>query len=146
MKLSAVVRHVQGILESETAFAGVEILTSASAEYNRRVEEALRTKGLAIVIMQTSGELAGGKGPQLYLRNSIVVSVLENPAVNTGGLSCLEVVELVLEAVHQFGWETQKALQNVLTVDKPAYEAGPLDSGLVTYFCNFTVTTIQPNL
>jgi hypothetical protein len=70
--------------------------------------------------------------------------VLENPATNQTGPGCLEVVEQVLEAVHQHHWPTQRGLQNVLTVDKPAYEAGPLDGGLVVYFCNFKVLTIQP--
>ena len=59
-------------------------------------------------------------------------------------MTCLQCVEEVLQWLHQANWPTQRGLQNVLTVDTPAYEAGPLDGGLVVYFCNFKVLTIQP--
>ena len=96
------------------------------------------------MVTQASGGPAGGKGPQLYLENTVMVSVLENPATNQTGKSCLQCVEEVLQWLHQAHWPTQRGLQNVLTVDTPAYEAGPLDGGLVVYFCNFKVLTIQP--
>lgn len=143
MKLSGVVAHVVSIIEAVPTLSGIEVLSSLSADHNRQLESSLREKGFAIVVMQTGGEAVSDKGPQLYLRNSVLVSVLENPVTNQTGLRCLDAVEAVLEAVHQSNWPQQRGLKNVLTVDKPAYEAGPLDGGLVTYFCNFTFTTFQ---
>ena len=78
------------------------------------------------------------------LQNEVVVSVLENPLQNQTGKRCLQVVEHVLGALHQAHWATERGLRNTLTVDTPAYEAGPLDAGLLIYFCNFTVKSIQP--
>jgi hypothetical protein len=135
---------VVALLRERPQLAALEIIATGGADYNKRIEGALRETGVAIVVVQATGRPAGaGKSPQLYLENTVMVSVLENPATNLTGRSCLEYVEEVLLAVHQADWPAQRGLQNVLTVDTPAYEAGPLDGGLTTYFCNFKVTTIQ---
>jgi len=144
MRLSEVIPHIVTTLGQNTFLSGIEILATVAPEFNTRLEAALRDTGIALVVTQASGGPAGGKGPQLYLENTVMVSVLENPATNQTGKSCLQCVEEVLQWLHQANWPTQRGLQNVLTVDNPAYEAGPLDGGLVVYFCNLKVLTIQP--
>jgi hypothetical protein len=144
MRLSEVTAHIVGTLGQNAFLSGIEILSTIEEAFNQKLETALRETGIALVVTQASGASAGGKGPQLYLENTVMVSVLENPATNTTGRSCLQCVEEVLQWLHQHGWPSQRGLQNVLTVDNPAYEAGPLDGGLVVYFCNFKVLTIQP--
>lgn len=144
MKLSEVIPHILSALAQSTFFSEIEILSTVEETFNQKLETALRETGMALVVTQASGAPAGGKGPQLYLENTVMVSVLENPATNQMGKTCLQCVEEVLQWLHQTNWPTQRGLQNVLTVDTPAYEAGPLDGGLVVYFCNFKVLTIQP--
>lgn len=144
MRLSEVTLNIVSTLQHVPFFLPIEVLSSVDEGFNQKLESSLREKGIALVVTQASGSPAGGKGPQLYLENTVMVSVLENPATNTSGKNCLECVEQVLKALHQKGWSSQRGLQNVLTVDTPAYEAGPLDGGLVVYFCNFKVLTIQP--
>lgn len=144
MRLSEVIPHIVTTLGQNAFFAGFEILSTVEESFNSKLETALREIGIALVVTQASGGPAGGKGPRLYLENTVMVSVLENPATNQTGQSCLQCVEEVLQWLHQANWPTQRGLQNVLTVDTPAYEAGPLDGGLVVYFCNFKVLTIQP--
>jgi len=143
MRLRDVMTSVVGTLKADPFFASLEVLHTVEVAYNHKLEAALRETGLALVVTQASGSPTGGRGPHLYLENTVMVSVLENPATNQTGKGCLECVEAVLSCLHQSNWPTQRGLQNVLTVDTPAYEAGPLDGGLVVYFCNFTVLTIQ---
>jgi hypothetical protein len=144
MRLSEVIPHIITTLGQNSFFAGIETLSTVEESFNSKLETALRETGICLVVTQASGGPAGGKGPQLYLENTVMVSVLENPATNQTGKSCLQCMEEVLQWLHQANWPTQRGLQNVLTVDTPAYEAGPLDGGLVVYFCNFKVLTIQP--
>lgn len=144
MRLSEVIPHIVATLAQNNFFSSIEILATVESGFNLRLETALRETGIALVVAQASGGPAGGKGPQLYLENTVMVSVLENPTTNQTGKTCLQCVEEVLQWLHQQSWPTQRGLQNVLTVDTPAYEAGPLDGGLVVYFCNFKVLTIQP--
>ena len=143
MRLSEVTAQIVTTLRQNTFLAGIELLSTVEDGFNSKLETALRDTGIALVVTQASGGPVGGKGPQLYLENTVMVSVLENPATNQTGKTCLQCVEEVLQWLHQSGWPTQRGLQNVLTVDNPAYEAGPLDGGLVVYFCNFKVLTIQ---
>jgi hypothetical protein len=143
MKLSEVTQFIVRTLRMNPFFLPMEVLSSVDEAFNRRLETALRDTGIAIVVTQASGSPTGGKGPQLYMENTVMVSVLENPATNATGKNCLQCVERVLQSLHQHDWPSQRGLQNVLTVDTPAYEAGPLDGGLVVYFCNFKVLTFQ---
>lgn len=143
MRLSDVIASVVGTLKADPFFAPIEVLHTVEEAYNHKLEAALRDTGLALVVTQVSGTPTGGKGPQLYLENTVMVSVLENPATNTTGKTCLACVEEVLSCLHERNWPIQRGLQHALTVDTPAYEAGPLDGGLVVYFCNFKVLTIQ---
>ncbi len=96
-----------------------------------------------LVVVQASGQPISSNAPLLHLESEVVVSVLENPAQNQTGKTCLQVAEHVLQALHQAEWGSQPGLRSRFAVDTPAYEAGPLDSGLVIYFCNFLVKTIQ---
>lgn len=143
MRLSEVTQYIVSTLRLNAFFLPMDVISSVDEAFNQRLETALRDTGIVLVVTQASGTPTGGKGPQLYLNNTVMVSVLENPATNRTGKSCLQCVERVLQALHQHDWPTQRGLQNVLTVDTPAYEAGPLDGGLVVYFCNFKVLTIQ---
>jgi hypothetical protein len=86
--------------------------------------------------------MANPGSPDLLLQNLLIVSVLENPKINTDGPSALAATGLVLKAIHQYDWNL-RGLKNALTVDNPAYTRGELDSGLVTYFCNFLIKTIE---
>ncbi len=143
MKLSEIVPQIVTLLRGSDALSELEILTSADESYNTRIEQALRETGLALVVVQSAGQLKDKKSPLLYLENSVMVTVLENPTANSTGHSALGIVEEVLAQVHAAGWKTQKGIQNRYTVDTPAYEMGPLDGGLITYFCNFHILTIH---
>ena len=145
MTLSDIVPTIVTLLNGSEVLSALEILTNADESYNTRLEQALREKGLALVVVQSAGELKDKKSPLLYLTNSVMVTVLENPATNETGTSALGIVEEVLKQVHGTQWKTQKGLQNRYTVDTPAYEMGPLDGGLITYFCNFHILTIHEN-
>lgn len=144
MKLSEVITRVTDHLREDDLLSGLEIIANIDKDHNRRLETALKEMGLVIVVVQSSGAPSKSNSPRLLLDNEIVVSVLENPVRNETGKGCLEVAESVLEALHQAEWASERGLRNVVQVDTPAYEAGPLDSGLIIYFCNFVVKSIQP--
>lgn len=143
MKLSEVMPYVAGLLSAAPALAGIEIISSVAPDHNRRLESALKERGLVLVVVLSSGSTPTPDTPRLLLHNQVMVSVLENPTRNQTGKDCMEVTESVLETLHQAAWPTQRGLQNVITVDTPAYEAGPLDSGLIITFCNFIIKSIQ---
>ena len=143
MKLSEVMPYVAGLLTAAPALAGLEIISNVAPDHNRRLETALRDTGLVLVVVLSAGTSPTPSAPRLLLHNQIMVSVLENPLRNQTGKDCMEITEAVLEALHQAAWPTQSGLQNVIAVDTPAYEAGPLDSGLIITFCNFIVKSIQ---
>ena len=143
MKLSEVITAVKGHLSDDPFLAGLEIIPNIAPDHNQRLEAAIKGTGLAVVIVQSSGTAPKADAPKLLLHNEVVVSILENPRTNQTGKGALVVAEHVLESLHQARWTNQRGLQNVLIVDTPAYEAGPLDSGLVVYFCNFQIKSIQ---
>lgn len=143
MKLSEVMPYVAGLLSAAPSLSGIEIISNVAPDHNRRLETALKEKGLVLVIVLSSGNTPTPNAPRLLLHNQIMVSVLENPTRNQTGKDCMEITEAVLETLHQVAWKGQCGLQNVLTVDTPAYEAGPLDSGLIITFCNFIVKSLQ---
>ncbi len=144
MKLSEVITAVTGHLQHDPFLSGLAIIASVAPDHNRRLEAALKETGLAVVIVQSSGVAPKPDAPRLLLHNEVVVSVLENPVTNQTGQGALEVTEQVLESLHQASWAAERGLRSVLQVDTPAYEAGPLDSGLIIYFCNFQIKSIQP--
>jgi len=139
VKLSDVTDTVLTHLQADPFLAGLEIIANTQADHNQRLEGALRETGLVLVVVQASGQSPNRDGALLALENEVVVSVLENPARNTTGKQCLEVAERVLDTLHQASWASERGLRNTFRVDTPAYEAGPLDSGLIIYFCNFLV-------
>jgi len=143
MKLSEVLTNVTGHLRADPFLAGLEIIANIEADHNRRLEGALKQSGIALVVVLSSGVPSKSPSPHLLLENEVVISVLENPAQNQAGKPCVEVAEHVLKSLHQATWATERGLRNVLQVDTPAYEAGPLDAGLVIYFCNFRILSLQ---
>ena len=143
MKISEVISTVLTHLREDAFLDGLEIIGNIEADHNQRLETAIRDTGIALVVVQSSGTTAKSSSPRLLLENEVVVSVLENPTKNQSGKSCLEVTEHVIESLHQATWTKERGIRNTLQVDTPAYEAGPLDSGLIIYFCNFKITSIQ---
>lgn len=145
MTLSDIIPTIVTLLRVSESLSTLEILTAADDSYNTRLEQALSEKGLALVVVQSAGQLKDRKSPVLYLENSVMVTVLENPATNQTGVSALAIVEEVLKQVHGAMWKTEKGLKGRYSVDTPAYEMGPLEGGLITYFCNFHILTIHEN-
>lgn len=143
MKLSEVIATVLTHLRQDTFLNGLEIIGNIEADHNRRLETAIRDSGIALVVVQSSGTTVKSPSPRLLLENEVVVSILENPTKNQSGKSCLEVTEQVIESLHQATWTTERGIRNTLQVDTPAYEAGPLDRGLIIYFCNFKILSLQ---
>jgi hypothetical protein len=143
MKLSEVISSVSSHLRTDEFLDSLEIIANIEADHNRRLETALKDKGLALVVVQSAGVQAKSTSPHLLLETEVVISVLENAATNQTGKGALEVTEHVLKALHQATWATERGLRNVLQVDTPAYEAGPLDAGLIIYFCNFRILSLQ---
>lgn len=140
MKLHEVMTTATNIIGAVTELAAVPVFSDGMKKAD--LEEALQANGLALVLIQESGEPPSASVPDLLLSNMLIVSVVENPKTNTFGLSALEVAGLVLKAIHQYDWPN-RGIKNGLKVDNPAYTRGELDSGLVTYFCNFLIKTIQ---
>lgn len=143
MKLSAILTHVTDRLSANAFLGDLEIIANIDKDHNKRLETALKDMGLVIVVMQSSGAAPKANAPRLILENEIVISVLENPTRNETGKGAIEVAEIILETLHQAEWASERGLRNVMQVDTPAYEAGPLDSGLIIYFCNFVVKSNQ---
>ncbi len=139
MKLSEVLPALEAQLRLRPLFAPMEIVLSGGSDYNTRVEDALRERGLVIVCALTSAASPEAKAPMLRLRGEFMLSVLENPAENEGGPAALAVAEELLVALHQFRWPSQRGRMNEVMVGSPAIETGPLDGGLVTYFCHLLV-------
>ena len=144
MTLSEVLPSVVSVLEANPFFADLALVASGGPEYNTRVETALRDRGLCLVLMTTGATAPEPKAPRLRLHCEVMVSVLENPLQNTNGPDALRVVQEVLTTLHQAKWPNQRGVANELTVDTPAFETGPLDGGLVTFFCHFAVRTTHP--
>ena len=145
MKLSEVLPALKEQLLAQPMFASLEIVISGGADYNARVENALSERGLVIVGALVSASSPSAKAPLLRLRGEFMFSVLENPAMNLNGPPALAVAEELLRCLHQFKWPTQRGAMNELTVGSPALEAGPLDAGLVSYFCNLSVLSDYPH-
>ena len=145
MRLSEIPIRVTEHLQADPFIStfGVEVIANVSADHDVTLESALRDKGVALVVVLASGEPLTKNGPDLHLSNEVVVSVLVNPARNQSELEPMEITEIVLERLHQAAFADGQGLHHVFTVDTPAYEAGPLDRGLIIYFCNFQVKTIQ---
>jgi len=145
MRLSKVLSTIEEHLKNDPFISsfGVEVIADIASNHDSRLETALKEKGFAVVVVLASGEPLTTNGPDLHLSNEVVVSVLVNPARNKSELTAIEITEMVLERLHQAEFEADHGLRSVFTVDTPAYEAGPLDRGLVIYFCNFQIKTIQ---
>ncbi len=143
MTLSTVTNTVRAILKTDPYLDEIEIISSIQADHNQRLETALRDKGIAIVVVQAGGRPVREDAPKLLLTNELVVTVLENPTRNQSGKSAIEAAERVMQTLHQCTWPGERGLRHRFQVDTPAYEAGPLDSGLIIFFCNFLVRTLQ---
>ena len=141
MKLHEVITTAQTLIAAIPELDGVKVFSDI-VDQKRKMEEALQTRGLALVLIQESGSMANPGSPDLLLQNLLIVSVVENPKNNVDGPAALQTAGLVLMAIHQHNWNSV-GLKNALTVDNPAYTRGELDSGLVTYFCNFLIKTIE---
>lgn len=139
MKLHEVLPTAQGLIAAVDELKDIAQVTDLNQK--KDLEDALKNSGLALVIIQESGNAKPG-APDLFLENTLVVSVLENRTTNQTGMTALQVVGLVLKAIHAYDWGST-GLKNALTVDNPAYTRGELDSGLTTYFCNFQIKTIE---
>ena len=126
-------------LTADPLFAPLEVVISGGADFNARVEGALKDRGLVVVGALVSASSPAPKAPLLRLRGEFMFSVLENPVTNTDGPAALAVAEQLLARLHQYRWPDQRGRMNEVTVDTPALEAGPLDGGLVTYFCHLGV-------
>jgi hypothetical protein len=138
MKLDNAITYIFGTLQDNPFFQNMSIITPGDA-YNERLEFALREKGLALVINLLSAEPTEPKAPRLRLRGDYMVSVVENPKQNTYPYSALRVAEEVLTTLHQQPRPEQRGLQHEVLAGKPALELGPLDGGLVTYFCHLSI-------
>lgn len=144
MKLSEVITTIIDRLQADPFLSSLEIISNIAPDHNQRLETAVKETGLAVVIVQSSGIASQTDAPKLLLYNQVVISILENSRTNQTGKGALEVAEIVLESLHQASWATERGLRHVIQVDTPAYEAGPLDGGLIVYFCNFQIKSIQP--
>ena len=144
MKLHEVITTAGALLKAKPELSGLKMI-SESFTHNE-MEEALEEHGLAMVLVQESAEPTDSDSPVLELKNLLVVMVLENrksnEEKNPDGPRALEVVGHVLTALHQqdLGNPGQR---NSLTVDKLAYTRGELGRGVVSYFCNFVIKTIE---
>lgn len=139
MTLKDVLPSLKTHLDDDPVFADLDIIISGGADFNRRVEDALRERGLVIVGALVSAASPAPKAPVLRLRGEFMFSVLENPTVNQSGPQALALAEKLLVRLHQYRWPQQRGIMNEVTVESPALEAGPLDGGLVTYFCHLSV-------
>lgn len=144
MKLSEVLPALEVRLRLHPLFESMEIVLGGGSDYNARVEGALRERGLVVVCAMISASPTDPKAPLLRLRGEFMLSVLENPATNSEGPRALVVAEELLACLHQHRWSAQRGRMNEIMAGSPAIEAGPLDSGLVTYFCHVEALCDQP--
>lgn len=142
MKLTEVLPYVVGILAArpEVIAAGIPILSQLDPEYNQKMEAALAAPGVLFVAWLGSGEESAGDETihALNLDNMVALALVENPKKNTTGKSALAWVELGLTAIKHAGHPTAKGPRPARLVN-PAFELGPLNTGLVPYFITFRV-------
>ncbi|MDP0498677.1 MAG: hypothetical protein Q7P63_01130 [Verrucomicrobiota bacterium JB022] len=141
MELPEVIPNLIALLRASDVPESCPILSSADAEHNRRLAEALKNPGIVIVVTLALGDPKEPSRAELVMDNQILISVLENPETNTSGLTCLALVQQVLTAIYRPEWSGPRGAKPKFNLGKPAYEAGPLDDGLTVYFVNATCTT-----
>jgi hypothetical protein len=142
MKLHEVEPTIISILEAADTLKDLPLFYGSLKSQKKEFEQAMDETGLALVVIQESGEPAQSGAVDLYLNNILIVSVVENVSTNETGYVALEIVGKVLKAINQYDWPG-RGLKNVLTVDNPAYTKADLDTGLLTYFCNFKIKSIE---
>jgi hypothetical protein len=144
LKLTEILPHVLGLIAGDAAFAGIPCIKQGDPAYNKKVESALANPGLAIVAMLTGGrpaEADSARMRNLDLENRVTLSVLENPVKNTTGLGAEAWVELILTHLPQSGGGGGP---RPIRFDDPAYDLGPLRTGLTIYFVTLRIRSTQP--
>lgn len=144
MKLENGITFIHGTLLDNAFFQNMTIITPGSS-YNERLEFGLSDRGMVLVINLLSAEPTEPKAPRLRLRGEYMVSVVENPKQNQFPYSALRVAEEVVTTLHQVLRPEQRGLQHEVLVGKPALELGPLEGGLVTYFCHLSILCDYPD-
>lgn len=145
MKLTDLHNEIARVLGTTPALTSVPKISQLSATYEKDFEAAIKAPGVAIVIWVASGSLRGGseKKPILDLENTVLISVVESRKNNTSGLCAFDYVGHVLKTLHCATYGTEVAGRNMFFLGEPAYDLGPLDAGIVTYFCKARIKSLD---
>ncbi len=140
MKLHEVTPTAQGIITAVNELKDIPQIIGMNSK--AELESAIADYGIALVFIQESAAPIDPSAPDLFLDNTLIIAVLENPQTNQTGMAGLQITGLVLKSIHQYDW-SEPGLTDALVVDNPAYTKGELDTGLESYFCNFRIKTIE---
>jgi hypothetical protein len=152
MNLEEIFTFLKELLEKDADLAPIpflgQIATAAAAapelkEYNRNLEAALQTGGLAIVALVAEGDDRNPVTPVLNLENTVVLSIIENPEKNATGLTAFQYVRRILLVLKR-GQLALHGARHDVSLGKPAYNVGPLNKGTTVYFINLLVRTVEP--
>lgn len=112
-------------------------------DFNKHLETALADPGVAFVAIVSEGEDGTPRAQALDLQNTVVLSVVENPAKNTLQLTAFQIVRRALLVLKRAQVNLRGARAE-FSLGKPAYNVGPLNKGTTVYFINLSVRTTEP--
>jgi hypothetical protein len=143
--LDQVLPSTLALLAANPALVALPRIEQNDPDYNKKFEGAMKTPGMAIVAWLAGGRPADGSSQdQLALDNLVILSLVENPAKNTTSHACFYWGLQVLKTLHRAGQTARRGLPAIRHDDETVYDLGPLRTGLVMYFFNFRVRSIDP--
>ena len=118
MTLKDVLPSLKTHLDDDPVFADLDIIISGGTDFNRRVEDALRERGLVIVGALVSAASPAPKAPRTPPSGaSSCFRCWRIPTVNEAGPRALALAERLLARLHQYQWPGQRGRMNEVTVE-----------------------------
>lgn len=149
LDIETVFPRVRALIAADATCAALPLIDQLDREYNNKYTAALKTPGMVFALWSAGGYAADGNdNQQIRLDNELILSVIENtaPGKNTSGLSALQWVRRLLRVLH--GQGLTGGPRNRATIRhstrSPAFELGEMGEGLVIYFINLSVDSVEP--
>jgi hypothetical protein len=111
-------------------------------DYNKAMEAAMKDPGLAFVAVVAEGEDENPAVNILDLWNTVVLSVVENPAQNKTELTAYQYTRRALRVLKGAA-SVSRGARTEVRLSKPAFNVGPLNKGTTVYFINLLVRTTE---
>jgi len=148
LDLSTIFSRVLDLIAADPTCAPVPRIDQLDTDYAEKYATAIRDTGVVFTTWSAGGSPAEGNAfPEIRLRNDILLCVVENtaPGKNATGQTAFQWVIRLLHIIHHAGQRRPVGRSTVrLNANAPAYELGPMGEGIVVYFINLTVDSIEP--